>query len=158
MIVPSIDLMDGQAVQLVGGKQMAIEAGDPRPIAERFRLAGEIAVIDLDAALGRGDNRGLIEELVGLAPCRVGGGIRDAEAAKRLLDGGARKVILGTAATPEILSELPRERVIAALDAVDGDVVTHGWTVRSGETVEARMAELEGLPADFLSPSSNARA
>ncbi len=150
MIVPSIDLMDGQAVQLVGGKELAIEAGDPRPIAERFRLAGEIAVIDLDAALGRGDNRRLIEELVRLAPCRVGGGIRDAAAARHWLDAGACKVILGTAARPEILSELPRERVIAALDAVDGDVVTHGWTVRSGETVEARMAELEGLAGGFL--------
>ncbi|MBT7647268.1 MAG: 1-(5-phosphoribosyl)-5-[(5-phosphoribosylamino)methylideneamino] imidazole-4-carboxamide isomerase, partial [Rhodospirillaceae bacterium] len=73
--------MGGQAVQLVGGKEMAIEAGDPRPIAEKFRLVGEIAVIDLDAALGQGDNRALIEELVSIAPCRVGGGIRDVETA-----------------------------------------------------------------------------
>jgi phosphoribosyl-ATP pyrophosphohydrolase/phosphoribosyl-AMP cyclohydrolase len=150
VIVPSIDLMGGQAVQLIGGKERAIDAGDPRPIAERFRLAGEIAVIDLDAALGQGDNRALIEELVKLAPCRVGGGIRDVEIALRWLDAGAAKVILGTAARPEILSRLPRERVIAALDAVEGEVVTHGWTTKTGASVEQRMAELEGLVGGFL--------
>jgi len=150
MIIPSIDLMGGQAVQLVGGKEMAIEAGDPRPIAERFRLAGEIAVIDLDAALGQGDNRALIEDLVKIAPCRVGGGIRDVETAIRWLDAGAAKIILGTAARPEILSQLPRDRVIAALDAVEGEVVTHGWTTKTGASVEDRMAELRDLVDGFL--------
>ncbi|MDA0951393.1 MAG: HisA/HisF-related TIM barrel protein, partial [Proteobacteria bacterium] len=150
MIIPSIDLMGGQAVQLIGGKERAIEAGDPRPIAERFRLAGEIAVIDLDAALGQGDNRALIEELVKLAPCRVGGGIRDVETAIRWLDAGAAKVILGTAAKPEILRELPRERVIAALDAVEGEVVTHGWTTRTGASIDDRMAELAPYVGGFL--------
>lgn len=150
MIVPSIDLMGGQAVQLVGGKERAIDAGDPRPIAERFRIAGEIAVIDLDAALGQGDNRALVEELVAMAPCRVGGGIRDVASAMRWLDAGADKIILGTAARPEILRELPRERVIAALDAVRGEVVTHGWTTKTGATVEDRMAELRDLVGGFL--------
>ena len=150
MIVPSIDLMGGQAVQLIGGKERAIEAGDPRPIAESFRLAGDIAVIDLDAALGQGNNGDLIRELVRIAPCRVGGGIRDVETAIAWLDAGAAKVILGTAAKPEILKELPGERVIAALDAVKGEVVTHGWTTRTGATVEDRMAELKGLVGGFL--------
>ena len=150
MIIPSIDLSNGQAVQLVGGREPRIEAGDPRPIAERFRLAGEIAVIDLDAARGIGHNRALIEELVRMAPCRVGGGIRDVETARHWLDAGARKIILGTAATPEILSHLPRQRVIVALDALHDEVVTHGWTTRSGETVEAGMTRLRGLAGGFL--------
>ncbi|HEX6011451.1 MAG TPA: HisA/HisF-related TIM barrel protein, partial [Geminicoccaceae bacterium] len=101
MIVPSIDLQGGQAVQLVGGAVKAIDAGDPIPIAERFSLAGEIAVIDLDAAMRAGNNAHLVERLVSRFACRVGGGIRDVEAAVRWLDLGARKVILGTAATPE---------------------------------------------------------
>ena len=150
MIIPSIDLMNGQAVQLVGGREPRIEAGDPRPIAERFRLAGEVAVIDLDAARGTGHNRALIEELVRLAPCRVGGGIRDVDTARHWLDAGARRIILGTAATPEILSHLPRQRVIVALDALHDEVVTHGWTTRSGETVEAGMARLRDLAGGFL--------
>ena len=64
MIVPSIDLMGGQTVQLIGGKEHALDAGDPRPIAARFAIAGEIAVVDLDGALGRGSNSELIHELV----------------------------------------------------------------------------------------------
>ena len=63
MIVPSIDLMGGQTVQLVGGRDHALNAGDPRPIAQRFGLAGEVAVIDLDAALGKGSNAVLVREL-----------------------------------------------------------------------------------------------
>lgn len=150
MIIPSIDLMDGNAVQLIGGKEKSIDAGDPRPIARRFARAGEIAVIDLDAALGRGDNRDVIKQLLAIAPCRVGGGIRDLETARFWLDAGAVKVILGTKAVPEILRELPRERVMAALDAEHGEIVVEGWRTRTGATIESRMAELRDLVGGFL--------
>ena len=150
MIVPSIDLMDGCAVQLVGGREKALDAGDPRPLAERFRLAGEIAVIDLDAALGRGSNATVIRKLLRIAPCRVGGGIRDVDTAISWLDAGASKVILGTAATPEILRRLPRERVIAALDADGGEVVVEGWRKRTGRSVAERLPELNGLVGGYL--------
>jgi len=150
MIVPSIDIMDGQAVQLVGGKTKVLDAGDPVPLAERFRLAGEIAVIDLDASLGRGSNADVIRELVKIAPCRVGGGIRDEEAARRWLDDGAAKIILGTAAESELLAGLPAERVIAALDAVHGEVVVEGWQKATGRGVLERMEELRGLVGGFL--------
>src|SRR5690606_24337806 len=128
----------------------ALDAGDPRPIAERFRLAGEIAVVDLDKALGRGDHDALIAELCRIAPCRVGGGIRDVDAALRWLDRGATKVVIGTAATPELLERLPRERVVVALDARDGEVVDHGWTRRTGRTVAERIVELRELSGGFL--------
>lgn len=150
MIIPSIDLMGGQAVQLVGGKEKALDAGDPRPIAERFAVAGEIAVVDLDAALGKGDNAAVIRDLCRIAPCRVGGGIRDAESALRWLDAGATRVVLGTAAVPEVLAKLPRERAVAALDAIDGEVVIHGWRTRTGRRVEERMAELREHAGGFL--------
>ena len=150
MIVPSIDIQNGNAVQLIGGKEKALDAGDPRPIAERFRLAGEIAVIDLDAALSKGSNTGIIRELCRLAPCRVGGGIRDARSAIEWLEAGAARVILGTAARPEVLKELPKERVVAALDAFEDDVVVEGWTKKTGRSVIERMQELEGLVGGFL--------
>ena len=150
MIVPSIDLMDGRAVQLIGGREKALDAGDPRPIAERFGRAGEIAVVDLDAALGRGSNAEVIRALLRIAPCRVGGGIRDVEAARGWLDAGAQKVVLGTRAVPEVLRALPRERVIAALDAEDGEVVVEGWRTGTGATVAERMAALRGLVGGFL--------
>jgi phosphoribosyl-ATP pyrophosphohydrolase/phosphoribosyl-AMP cyclohydrolase len=150
MIVPSIDLQEGQAVQLIGGETKALDAGDPRPIARQYGRVGEIAVVDLDAALGRGSNTDVIEELLALAPCRVGGGVRTVEAAIAWLDRGAVSVVLGTAATPEILQALPRERVIAALDARHGEVVVEGWQKGTGRGVLERIAELRDLVGGFL--------
>lgn len=150
MIVPSIDLMDGQTVQLVGGKEKALDAGDPIPIAKRFALAGDVAVIDLNAAIGNGGNAELIMPLLRIAPCRVGGGIRDVATAIKWLDAGAAKVILGTAAREEILRELPRERVIAALDAEHGEIVVKGWREKTGLKVKDRMAELRPHVGGFL--------
>ncbi len=161
MIIPSIDLASGDAVQLIGGREQALNAGHPAPLAEKFGRVGEIAVIDLDAARGQGHNTERIRELLALAPCRVGGGIRDAQTAISWLDAGAKKVILGTAATPEILSQLPRNRLIAALDAVHtgtaedptrstGQVVDQGWTRETGATVLERIEVLRDLVGGFL--------
>lgn len=150
MIIPSIDLMRGSTVQLVGGEELALEAGDPRPLLDRFSRVGETAVIDLDAATGEGSNEALITELCRRGPVRVGGGIRDLATARRWLDRGAAKIIIGTAASPELLRELPRERVIVALDARDGEVVVEGWRKRTGRGVEERMAELAPFVSGFL--------
>ena len=150
MIIPSIDLEDGQTVQLVGGRDKALDAGDPAPLARRFGRTGEIAVIDLDAARGRGSNAALIESLLPLAPCRVGGGIRDYDAAVRWLDAGASKVIIGTAARPELLDRLPRERVIAAIDGIDGQVLVEGWQTATGNGMLERVRALRDHVGGFL--------
>lgn len=150
MIIPSIDLKDGQTVQLVGGTEHALDAGDPRPIARQFGLAGEVALIDLDAAMGSGSNAALVQGVLPLARCRVGGGIRSVPDAVKWLDAGAAKVILGTAATPEVLGHLPPDRVIAAVDARDGQVMVGGWTQPTGEAILDRIARLRGLVGGFL--------
>jgi phosphoribosyl-ATP pyrophosphohydrolase len=150
MLIPSIDIAGGQVVQWIGGRDEALTAGDPREWMERFGTVGTVAVVDLDAALGRGDNTALIEPLLRMGRVRVGGGIRSVESALRWLDLGAEAVVIGTAAKPEILRELPRDRVVAALDAQDGEVVTHGWRTRSGATIADRMAELKDLVSGFL--------
>lgn len=150
MIIPAVDLQSGNAVQLISGKELEIDAGDPRPIAERFGMAGEIAVIDLDAAMGKGSNEAEILELLKIAKCRVGGGIRDVETARKWLDAGAVKVILGTAARPEILKQLPKDRVIAALDAIDGEVVVEGWVKKTGRGILEQIDELKDYVGGFL--------
>lgn len=150
MIIPSIDLLGGKTVQLVGGEEQALDAGDPRPLLERFRRVGDVAVIDLDAARGEGSNADLITELCGTGGCRVGGGIRDLETALRWLDAGAERIVIGTAATPELLSQLPPERVQVALDARHGEVVVEGWRKGTGASVFDRMRELEGLCGSYL--------
>jgi phosphoribosyl-AMP cyclohydrolase / phosphoribosyl-ATP pyrophosphohydrolase len=150
MIVPSIDIRGGRAVQLIGGREQALDGGDPLEVAERFGRVGPLAVIDLDAALGTGNNTALIRQLCARYRCRVGGGIRSVEAALDWLDAGADRVILGTAARPEILRQLPADRVIAALDAEHGEVVVEGWRTRTGATITERMEALAGLAGGFL--------
>jgi len=150
VIIPSIDVRNGRAVQLVGGAEQVLDAGSPTPILERFSVVGETAVVDLDGAMGSGDNEACIRSLVASAPCRVGGGIRSSAAARAWLDAGAAKVVLGTAARPDVLRELPRERVVAALDARHGEVVVDGWTRGTGRTVTERMHELRSYVGGFL--------
>ena len=150
MIIPSIDVQNGEAVQLVGGRELELRAGDPLEIAERWSLAGDLAVIDLDAAMGKGDNREVIRALVKRYRCRVGGGIRSLESALDWLDRGAEKIIIGTAATPELLSQLPAERIMVALDAVDGEVVVEGWRQTTGRRQEEVLVELRDLAGSFL--------
>jgi phosphoribosyl-ATP pyrophosphohydrolase/phosphoribosyl-AMP cyclohydrolase len=150
MIIPSIDIVAGSTVQLVGGEQQVIDAGDPREVLDRFSIVGEVAVVDIDAARGDGDNRGLIAGLCRQAPIRVGGGIRSPTRALEWLDAGAEKVIIGTAASEELLSELPAERVIVALDAKHGEVVTHGWRQGSGRGLIESVERFRDLCGGFL--------
>ena len=150
MIVPSIDIMNGRAVQLRHGRDFVLDGGDPMERLDEFSLAGEVAVVDLDAALGRGSNADLIRRLVRRAPCRLGGGIRDLDAARRWLDAGALHVMIGTAATPDFCGALPRERVIAAVDAERSEIVVDGWRAKTGVHVIDRVRELAPLVAGFL--------
>lgn len=150
MIVPSIDLRGGKAVQLQQGERMVLERTDVLELATRFGRLGEIAVIDLDAAFGEGDNLELILQLCRVARCRVGGGIRDAAYAQRLLRGGAAGVILGTAATPELLEQLPRDRTIVAIDERGGRVAVNGWRSSTEESPLERAQRLAPYCSGFL--------
>jgi len=150
MIVPSIDIIGGRAVQLRRGKEFVLDGGDPIARLEEFSVAGDVAVVDLDAAFGRGSNAELIRDLVRRAPCRVGGGIRDLDSARRWLDAGAMQVMIGTAATPEFCAALPRERVIAAVDAERGEVVVDGWRTKTGVPVVERVRALAPVVGGFL--------
>src|SRR6185295_15388603 len=103
MIIPCIDLMDGKVVQLVQGRDKALEGDAPLEMLRKFAAFPEIQVIDLDAAMGRGENSSIVELVASKAKCRVGGGVRNAERAQRLIAQGAYRVIVGTAAfTPAI--------------------------------------------------------
>ncbi|MBI2576893.1 bifunctional phosphoribosyl-AMP cyclohydrolase/phosphoribosyl-ATP diphosphatase HisIE [Candidatus Woesearchaeota archaeon] len=150
MIIPSIDLMDGKAVQLRQGKEKVLERKDVVELAKEFRKYGDIAVIDLDAAWGKGNNMKLVEELCSIADCRVGGGIRTVEKANGLLQAGAKKIIIGTKANPQFLRGLPKDKVIVAVDTKGGFVVNKGWTSKTRLTPQEMIPDLEPYCSGFL--------
>lgn len=150
MIIPSIDLMGGKAVQLVGGKRKVLERDDIDELAREFSLYGDLAVIDLDAAMGKGDNLDIIKKLCQMFDCRVGGGIRSIERANEILGAGAKKIIIGTNANKKFLSQLPRSRLIVALDTKQGYVVKEGWRKSTSMRPQELMRELERYCSEFL--------
>ncbi len=150
MIIPSIDLMSGKAVQLIQGRTKVLELDNVMELANRFKIFGEIAVIDLDAALGTGRNTELVKELCKIAECRVGGGIRTIEKAKELLRAGAKKLIIGTQANREFLSQLPKDKLIVALDTKNSCVVSKGWKEKTGKKPLELALELQDYCSGFL--------
>lgn len=160
MILPCIDLMDGKVVQLVQGRRKALEAASPADMLARFAAFRQIQVIDLDAAMGRGSNDAIVEWLAGQAAIRAGGGVRSVERARRLVEQGAQKVILGTAAfTPsginaEFLAAvgraIGRERLIVALDSRGGRIVVKGWQEVTALEAGTVIRQLEPYCDGFL--------
>lgn len=154
MIIPCIDLMDGKVVQLVQGRDKALEGDAPLEMLRKFAAFPEIQVIDLDAAMGKGDNSALVELLATRATCRVGGGVRTPERARHLVDLGAYRVIVGTAAfTPameKIAAAVGPERVLIALDSKHGKIVVKGWQEATDFTAEEVVTRLEPYCSGFL--------
>ena len=154
IVVPCIDIQGGKVVQLVQGRTKALEGPDPLEMLERFAGFEEIQVIDLDAAMGVGDNASIIEMLASRAKCRVGGGVRTPERAAQLIDLGAHRVIVGTAAfTPaysKIVERVKAPNILVALDSLAGKVVVDGWTTTLNTTAQESLAQFSQLCSGFL--------
>ncbi len=150
MIIPSIDLYNGQAVQWRQGKEKVLARDDVFELLEQFSLFGEVALIDLNAALGEGDNKTLIKSLLKKHACRVGGGIRDKATAIEYLKAGASKIIIGTAAREPWVNELPRDALIFAIDAKGDELVVKGWTESTQEKVMDVLPLLGQKCSEFL--------
>jgi phosphoribosyl-ATP pyrophosphohydrolase len=152
MLIPSIDLLNGKAVQLQQGQdtKKIYEREDVFQLLEEFSLYGEVAIIDLNAAMGKGDNKKLIEQLLKIKPCRVGGGIRDLETAKSYLAAGATKIILGTSANQDFVRKLPKASLIFAIDARGDYLTTHGWKKTQPEKVIDMIPQLALYCGEFL--------
>jgi phosphoribosylformimino-5-aminoimidazole carboxamide ribotide isomerase len=146
--------MDGKVVQLVQGREKALEGDAPLAMLAKFAGFPEIQVIDLDAAMGRGENHSLVELLASRAKCRVGGGVRNADRARKLIAQGAHRVIVGTAAfTPaieEISSAVGPEKILIALDSKHGKIVVKGWQEATEYTAEDVIGRLEPFCSGFL--------
>jgi phosphoribosylformimino-5-aminoimidazole carboxamide ribotide isomerase len=143
MLIPCIDLQCGQAVQLVHGRKRELAVADVLGLLERFSKYEWLHVIDLDAAMRKGQNNALVRQLCVEARCkykmkvRVGGGIRTVRRAASLKKLGVQQIIIGSAAFRQGRPNLPflkklattigKKHILIALDTAKGHVVTHGW-------------------------------
>jgi len=165
-LIPCIDLQNGQAVQLVHGRRRELAVADVFGLLEKFKEYEWLHIIDLDAAMKKGDNNKIVHELCQKASqhyrrkIRVGGGIRTISRASRLIDCGAEQIIIGSAAFHEgkvnerflhqLAKKLNRRRVILALDTAKGCITVNGWRRRLTLSAEDVFAQLEPYCAGFL--------
>jgi phosphoribosylformimino-5-aminoimidazole carboxamide ribotide isomerase len=160
MLIPSIDLKDGAVVQLVQGERLAIKDDDVFRWVRRFERFPKVQVIDLDAAMGIGDNLVIVRQIAGAISCRVGGGIRTVERARDVLEAGAQQIIAGSALFKDdavdvafaktLAAAVGRAKVIAAVDSRGGQVVIHGWKTRLPLTAVDAVRALEPYCDEFL--------
>lgn len=168
---PAVDLKGGRCVQLVGGRpeDERVSLPDPLAVARSWRERGfqSLHIVDLDAALGDGDNRTVVRGIVEAAriasgpeadtapapplDIQMGGGVRDDDAVNRILRLGVDRVVVGTRAVddPEWLTATARAnpgRITVAADIRDGMVLRKGWTEGSGLSLDDFLATLQPLP------------
>ena len=160
MLIPSIDLMGGKIVQLEQGRKKKLEFDNFDEWIERFANFPLVQLIDLDAAIGTGDNRVLLKSFLDRLPCQVGGGIRTIETARLILDLGARRVILGSSLikegtinatfAKEIAAAVGAEQLIFGIDAKGGQIAIRGWRELTPITPLQMIRELEAYCHGFL--------
>jgi phosphoribosylformimino-5-aminoimidazole carboxamide ribotide isomerase len=160
MLIPSIDLKNGAVVQLVQGERLAIEDADVFRWVRRFARFPKVQVIDLDAAMGAGDNLPIVRRIAGALSCRVGGGIRSVARAQEVLAAGAQQIIAGSALFSDgranrafaksLADAVGADRVIAAVDSRSGRVVIHGWKTELPLTAVEAVRALEPYCGEFL--------
>jgi len=166
VLIPCIDLQDGQAVQLVHGQKRELAVADVFGLLRKFKQYLWLHVIDLDAAMGKGQNDGLVRELCASARkdfgmnVRVGGGIRTVSRAEEIAEWGASQVIVGSAAfrrgkvntdfLRQLIKNVRRKQIIVALDTARGNITIYGWRKRLALQAEQVMTQLEPFCAGFL--------
>jgi phosphoribosylformimino-5-aminoimidazole carboxamide ribotide isomerase len=160
MLIPSIDLMGGKIVQLVQGERKQLEFENFADWIDRFRPFPLVQLIDLDAAMGHGNNAIQVKQIAQELPCQVGGGIRSIARAKELLALGARRVIFGSSlirnAQPDLdfaraaSEQLGSDSLTFAIDSKAGRVAIRGWRERTTLTPAEMMQALEPFCSTFL--------
>ena len=160
MLIPSIDLMGGKIVQLVQGRKKVLEFDNFEEWIERFAKYPLVQLIDLDAAMGQGNNTAIVGAVAQRLPCQVGGGMRSINSVRTMLDVGVRRVIVGSALfadgkldtrfAGELAAAVGADRLVFALDAIGGKVTIHGWKRMTGVTPLEMIAALDRWCSAFL--------
>lgn len=164
MLIPSIDLMGGRIVQLVQGEKLRLVFDDFEYWIEKFARFPLVQLIDLDAAMRQGDNSALVEQIAKRLPCQSGGGIHSIERARRVLDAGAKRVIIGSALfsesdgngnvntgfATELAASVGAERIVAGIDTKGGAIAVKGWKAQVALKPDAAIPQLEPHVGAFL--------
>jgi len=166
VLIPCIDLQKGKAVQLVHGRRRELAITDVMSLLLKFKKYKWLHIIDLDAAMGKGNNRELARQLCREAAkrfemkVRVGGGIRTVRQAQEITKWGARQVIVGSAAFKngkinapflrQLRKRVGRSAIVIALDTAKGQIVIAGWREKLRIRAENVMVQLEPFCAAFL--------
>lgn len=164
MLIPSIDLLGGQIVQLVQGEKLKLAFDDFEYWINRFSSYPLVQLIDLDAAMGQGDNSALVAQISKQLPVQVGGGIRTVERAQTVLNAGAKRVIVGSSLFREengigsvnvdfaklLQMEIGSEHLVAGIDSRAGKIAIKGWKAQVALTPEEAIPALEPYVGAFL--------
>lgn len=160
MLIPSIDLLGGRIVQLVRGEKFRLAFDDFEYWIEKFARYPLVQLIDLDAAMRQGDNAALVAQIARRLPCQVGGGISTTDRARAVIEGGAKRVIVGSAlfregtVNTEFAAEMAQaigiEHVVAGIDTKNGRIAVKGWKANVELTPDQVIPELEQYCSAFL--------
>lgn len=161
MLIPSIDLLGGKIVSLVQGEKKTLQFDDFEPWIQRFEKHPLVHIVDLDAAMGQGSNRPLVEQLMRRLPrCQVGGGLRTVEQAQEMIALGAKRAVIGSALFEDkeinlgyaqrAAKEIGPEKLVFAVDTKGGRVAVKGWKVSTAVTAEDAMKALEPYCKAFV--------
>jgi phosphoribosylformimino-5-aminoimidazole carboxamide ribotide isomerase len=161
MLIPSIDLLGGQIVQLVQGEKLRLAFDDFEYWIEKFSRFPLVQLIDLDAAMRQGDNSNLVAQIAKRLPCQAGGGIHSIERAQQVLDAGAKRVIIGSALfsadgvvntefAAALAASVGAERVVAGIDTKNGRIAVKGWKAQVELTPDEAIPQLNPYVSAFL--------
>lgn len=164
MLIPSIDLLGGQIVQLVQGEKLRLAFDDFEYWIEKFSKYPLVQLIDLDAAMRQGENTALVEQISRRLPVQVGGGIGTVARAQSVLAAGAQRVIVGsslfserdgaghvnTEFAVELAAAVGAAQVVAGIDAKGGNIAIKGWKAQVALTPDDAIPALEPHVGAFL--------
>jgi phosphoribosylformimino-5-aminoimidazole carboxamide ribotide isomerase len=161
MLIPSIDLLGGQIVQLVQGEKLRLAFDDFEYWIEKFSKYPLVQLIDLDAAMRQGDNSILVAQIAKRLPVQAGGGIHTIERARQVLDAGANRVIIGSALfsaegavntdfAASLAAAVGAERVVAGIDTKNGKIAVRGWKAQVALTPDEAIPQLDPYATAFL--------
>ncbi len=161
MLIPSIDLLGGRIVQLVQGEKLRLAFDDFEYWIEKFSRFPLVQLIDLDAAMRQGENSSLVAQIAKRLPVQAGGGIHSVERARQVLDGGAKRVIIGSALftdkgtvnmgfAAELAASVGAEHIVAGIDTKNGRIAVKGWKAQVELTPDEAIPQLEPYAAAFL--------